>query len=118
VSSRYTVAEAYSETSTKNVGINFSNGVTVEAGFEVFQNTPNPFQAETLIGFNLPVDSEVMLTVSDVSGKVLTVLRGDYAAGYNTINLTKQQLGGVSGVLSYTLTAGEHTATKQMVVVK
>jgi hypothetical protein len=118
VSSRYTVAEAYSATSTKNVGINFSNGVTVEAGFEVFQNTPNPFQAETLIGFNLPVDSEVMLTVSDVSGRVLTVLRGDYAAGYNTINLTKQQLGGVTGVLSYTLTAGEHTATKQMVVVK
>ena len=69
----------------KNVGIEFSKGVVVEAGFEVFQNTPNPFQTETLIGFNLPADSDVSLTISDVSGRTLTVVRGKYTAGYNTI---------------------------------
>jgi hypothetical protein len=101
-----------------NVGVSFSNGEVVAAGFEMFQNTPNPFAVETLIGFSLPQDGEVTLTINDASGRVLTVVRGDYAAGYNTINLTKSQILGATGVLSYTITAGEFTATKTMVAVK
>ncbi|MEL6972691.1 MAG: T9SS type A sorting domain-containing protein, partial [Bacteroidota bacterium] len=101
-----------------NVGVVFSNGEVVGAGFEVYQNTPNPFRAETLIGFNLPEDAEATLTISDASGRVLTVLRGDYAAGYNTVNVTKDMIQGASGVLSYTITAGEYTTTKKMVAVK
>ncbi|MEZ4986439.1 MAG: T9SS type A sorting domain-containing protein [Saprospiraceae bacterium] len=118
VGSRYTTAEAYGNGNTMNVGINFSTGEVVAAGFEVYQNTPNPFKAETLIGFNLPVDAEATVTITDASGRVLTVLRGDYAAGYNTINVTKDMIQGATGVLSYTVTAGEYTATKTMVVVK
>ncbi|MEZ4985144.1 MAG: hypothetical protein R2795_08940 [Saprospiraceae bacterium] len=68
---------------------------------------------------HLPVDAEATVTtITDVSGRVLTVLRGDYAAGYNTINVTKDMIQGATGVLSYTVTAGEYTATKTMVVVK
>jgi hypothetical protein len=118
VSSRYTAAEAYGNGNTMNVGVNFSNGEVAAAGFEMFQNTPNPFAVETLIGFNLPQDAEVTLTINDASGRVLTVLRGDYAAGYNTINVSKSQVQGATGVLSYTVTAGEFTATKTMIAVK
>ncbi|WP_367390391.1 hypothetical protein [Lewinella sp. LCG006] len=118
VSSRYTAAEAYGNGNTMNVGVSFSNGEVVAAGFEMFQNTPNPFAVETLIGFNLPQDAEVTLTINDASGRVLTILRGDYAAGYNTINVAKSQIQGATGVLSYTITAGEFTATKTMVAVK
>ena len=101
-----------------NVGVNFSNGAVAVAGFEVYQNTPNPFAATTLIGFNLPADAEATVTISDASGRVLTVVRGDYAAGYNTINLTKEMIQGATGVLTYTVTAGEFTATKKMIAVK
>ncbi|MEL6833466.1 MAG: T9SS type A sorting domain-containing protein [Bacteroidota bacterium] len=72
----------------------------------------------SLHGFNLPEDAEATLTISDASGRVLTVLRGDYAAGYNTVNVTKDMVQGASGVLSYTITAGEYTTTKKMVAVK
>ena len=118
VNNRYTEAEAYGNGNTMNVGVVFSTGEVVGAGFEVYQNTPNPFRAETLIGFNLPEDAEVTLTVSDASGRTLTVLRGDYAAGYNTINLQKSQIQGASGVLSYTISTDDYTATKKMVVLK
>jgi hypothetical protein len=119
LSSRYTVAEAYSLGGEhRELGLSFRTAAALAEQFELYQNTANPFQGETLIGFRLPVDSEVMLTISDVSGRVLMIVRGDYAAGYNTINLTSQQLGGVTGVLNYTLTAGEHTATRQMVILE
>jgi hypothetical protein len=118
VSSRYTAAEAYGNGNTMNVGVNFSNGAVAVAGFEVYQNTPNPFAATTMIGFNLPTDAEATVTISDASGRVLTVVRGDYAAGYNTINLTKEMIQGATGVLTYTVTAGEFTATKKMIAVK
>jgi hypothetical protein len=122
VNSRYTAAEAYEADNTMDLGINFSNGVVAEAGFELYQNTPNPFQAETLIGFNLPVDAEATITISDASGRVLTIVRTDAAAGYNTISVTKDMVQGATGVLTYTLRAGDlgsaETATKTMVVVK
>jgi len=118
INSRYTAAEAYRGSNLMDVGILFSNGVVTSNDFEVYQNTPNPFKEETLIGFNLPADNEVSIKLTDVSGRTLTVLRGKYAAGYNAISVTKEMIQGVSGVLTYTVTAGEFTATKTMVVVK
>jgi hypothetical protein len=100
------------------LGIQFSESTVAAAGFELYQNTPNPFSAETLIGFNLAEDAEAIVTISDASGRVLTQLRGDYAAGYNTLNITKEMIQGATGVLTYTVTAGEFTATKKMIAVK
>jgi hypothetical protein len=34
------------------------------------------------------------------------------------INLTKEMIQGATGVLTYTVTAGEFTATKKMIAVK
>jgi hypothetical protein len=139
INSRYTVAEAYGTHSVladlspvrwpglaegeevMDLGINFSKGEVAEAGaearFELYQNIPNPFQAATLIGFNLPEDAAATVTINDASGHVLTIIKGDYAAGYNTLKVTKQDLQGATGVLSYTVTTDQHTATKQMIVV-
>ena len=82
LSSRYTVAEAYnSNEDLYNVALNF-NGTTVTAdGFKLYQNTPNPFKAETRIGFNLPEAGTVTLRIFDVSGKVLKQVNGDFAKG-------------------------------------
>jgi hypothetical protein len=101
-----------------NVGVVFNGGDALQSVFTVYQNTPNPFAATTMIGFNLPTDAEATVTISDASGRVLNVVRGDYAAGYNTINLTKEMIQGATGVLTYTVTAGEFTATKKMIAVK
>jgi hypothetical protein len=107
-----------------NVGVVFNGGDALQSVFTVYQNTPNPFAATTLIGFNLPRDGSgdrlisASVTISDASGRVLTVVRGDYVAGYNMINLTKEMIQGATGVLTYTVTAGEFTATKKMIAVK
>lgn len=89
-----------------------------EAAFELHQNVPNPFADETIIAFNLPADAAAVITIQDVSGRLVAQLSGDYAAGYNTVQLTREVLKGASGVLSYTVTAAAYTATRRMVLVR
>jgi len=117
ISSRYTKAEAYVAGNTTDLAINFTNGAIATTGFEVYQNTPNPFKGETVIGYNLPADATVTLTIQDVTGKTLKVLKSEGAKGYNTVTVSSKDLG-ASGVLYYTVATDEFTATKKMVVVK
>ncbi|MBK7869469.1 MAG: T9SS type A sorting domain-containing protein [Saprospiraceae bacterium] len=117
VSSRYTVAEAYNQSSElMNVAIQFNTGAVVSAGFELYQNTPNPFKASTVIGFNLPEAAEATITISDVTGKVIRTISNEYAKGRNQITLERSQL--PTGVLTYTLKAGKYSATKKMVLIE
>jgi hypothetical protein len=116
VSSRITVAEAYDNNGTLDVAINFNNGEVAAAGFEVYQNTPNPFRGETIIGYNLPEDADVQITIQDVTGKTLQVINQTSAKGYNAYTLSAENLG--TGVLYYTVSTNEFTATKKMILVK
>ncbi|MCO6493455.1 MAG: T9SS type A sorting domain-containing protein, partial [Phaeodactylibacter sp.] len=83
----------------------------------LYQNTPNPFKGETLIGFNLPSDDKVTLTVSDVTGRVLRLVRMDGVKGYNNIALSSHTLP-ATGVLYYTVETSEYTATRKMVIIE
>ncbi|MBK7337305.1 MAG: HYR domain-containing protein [Saprospirales bacterium] len=115
VSSRYTKAEAYNANGELlNVQLAFGNELA--ASFELYQNVPNPFTGETRIGFRLPESSTATLTVMDASGRVLKVLKGEYARGYNEMNLS--DFAGVSGVLYYQLDTPTHTATRKMVIME
>jgi hypothetical protein len=116
LNSRYTAAEAYKAGEVLNVGLNFTNGVAA-AGFELYQNTPNPFQGETMIGFNLPEAAQATITIQDVTGRTLRVIRAQYAKGYNQVSVRANELP-ASGVLYYTLEAANFTATKKMVIVE
>ena len=117
VDSRVTKAEAYnSNGQAMDVALQFGNTVAV-AGFELYQNTPNPFKGETTIGFNLPEAANATLKIMDVSGKLLKVVDGEFAKGYNQVSIDANELPGV-GVLYYTLETAEYTATKKMIIVK
>ena len=141
INDRYTISEAYDAPSVladisltegeelQALEIEFTDGLATGPVFELYQNSPNPFREGTLISFNLPQDSKATLTISDATGQVLQIIRGEYAAGYNTVNVTKSQLQGASGVLNYTIQAtptqnasagktSEYTATRQMIVVE
>lgn len=118
VSSRYTTAEAYTTGNEQlDVAINFSTGTIADAKFELYQNTPNPFKGETLIGFNLPEEAEATIRISDVSGRTLKVIRGDFAKGVNQVSVNSKELPAV-GVLYYTLETRDFTATKKMIIVE
>ncbi|RMF32101.1 MAG: T9SS C-terminal target domain-containing protein, partial [Bacteroidetes bacterium] len=117
ISSRYTVAEAYNGSSELlDIALEF-NGTTSDAAvFELYQNTPNPFAGETVIGFTLPEATSATLTITDVSGRVLKVIEGDFAKGYNQVVVKRSELAG-SGVLYYQLDTPTDTATRKMILV-
>ena len=117
VSSRYTQAEAYNTADElMGVALTFDGQAVAEAGFELYQNQPNPFQGQTMIGFTLPEAAQATVKIQDVTGKTLKLVRGDYAKGYNQINLNSSDLP-MAGVLYYTLETKDFTATKKMVVI-
>ena len=118
VSSRITKAEAYDRDGDYlDVAIEFNNGTVAAAGFELYQNTPNPFKGETVIGFNLPEAMTASMTISDVTGKVLKLVRLDGVKGYNSVVVNAKDLP-ASGVLYYTVETDDFTATKKMVIVE
>ena len=118
VSSRVTVAEAYDENDgLMDVGIDFNSGLITKVPFELYQNVPNPFREETMIGFYLPEASETSIRIHDVSGKVIKLIRGEFGQGQNQVILKRSELA-ETGMLYYTLTAGEHTATRKMIVIE
>jgi hypothetical protein len=114
---RVVTAEAYNGNNDQlNVALKF-NGAAVATGFELKQNTPNPFNGETLINFNLPKATAATLTISDVTGRILKSVRANYAKGMNQVTLKASDLN-ASGVLYYTLEADDFTATKKMIIVE
>jgi hypothetical protein len=118
VSSRYTAAEAYTLGGDhKGLALQFHGKPTVVEQFELYQNTPNPVANATLISFYLPQAGEATLTIRDMSGRTLLLRQAEYGVGFHTINLDRAELG-AAGVLSYTLTSGEYTATRQMIIVE
>lgn len=116
VNSRYTAAEAYNTADEQlDVALTFNGEAVANAGFELYQNTPNPFQGQTMISFTLPEATQATITIHDVTGKTLKMIRGDYAKGYNQINLNSSDLP-ATGVLLYTLSTDDYSATKRMVI--
>ncbi|MEZ4963079.1 MAG: proprotein convertase P-domain-containing protein [Saprospiraceae bacterium] len=116
INSRYTVAEAYNaDNQLLNVALSF-NGAKVAGGFELYQNTPNPFASATTIGFYLPEATSATLTINDVQGKVVKVIINEFAKGYNQVDLKRSELN-VSGVLYYRLDTNTDSATRKMILV-
>jgi hypothetical protein len=124
VSSDITEAEGYvkvpvasaSEIEIVNIDLHFVIPIEREE-YALYQNEPNPFIDQTLIGFDLPRAMNATLTIYDATGKVVKEIEGDYAAGYNTLRLNRKDLLS-SGVYYYHLKAGDFRASKQLVVVK
>jgi Proprotein convertase P-domain/HYR domain len=122
-SSRLTTAEAYTERAgvTELLDVNFlfrnNNGITVAAPFELYQNRPNPFKNETVIGFDLPEAGAATLTVYDLSGRVLAKVKDVYAKGYNEVSINRAELPG-AGVLYYELSTENNTAVRKMTIIE
>jgi hypothetical protein len=116
LTSKITHAEAYTVNGdVKEVDLVFSS-TGIFTDFALYQNKPNPWNNQTLIGFHLPADAPATLTVYDVNGKVIKTVSGSYKSGYNSIILSADEMP-VSGVLYYRLESGQYIASKKMVLV-
>ena len=116
VNSDITTAEAYN-TAGELMDINLNFTTAAATGFDLSQNTPNPFKEATVIDFNLPVAGMATLTVMDVQGKILKSIKGEFAKGANQIMVKVGELG-ATGVLYYQLASADNVATKKMIVLE
>jgi hypothetical protein len=83
----------------------------------VGQNYPNPFSHTTDISYELAEDSEVSITVMDLTGrKLLDINSGFQTAGRHNTRIDASGLD--AGIYLYTLKAGGFTETKRMTVSK
>ena len=71
----------------------------------------------TQIGFYLPKADQATLTLHDMRGSVLKVIRAEYGRGYHQVEIKRSELP-TTGVLYYTLESGEYVATKKMIIVE
>lgn len=117
LSNQYVTAEAYTNDSELfDVQLNYVGGTVNASAFALYQNTPNPFKNETIIGFNLPEATSVSLKIYDVTGRVLKLIEGDYSEGYHEMKIKNSDLDGV-GILYYQVETNNNTATKKMILV-
>lgn len=90
--------------------------------FELKNNYPNPFNPITIIPFDLASSADVTLVIYDLHGNKVrslvnsTFSAGSYTTSWNGRNDEGIQLG--SGIYFYRFTAGDFTATKQMLMMK
>ena len=93
----------------------------------LLQNYPNPLNPETWIPYQLSADSLVSVFIYDTTGKLIRTLSlGFQSAGfYNSRERAvywdgRNELGEsvASGLYFYTLTAGDFTATRKMLILK
>ena len=93
----------------------------------LFANYPNPFNPETWIPYQLAAPTEVVITIQTATGRIVRTLPlGQQSAGvYKTPNRAahfdgKNDIGEpvTSGIYFYTLTAGDFTATRKMLIRK
>ena len=101
-------------------GISFPEIVGVEDNIElptklftVTQNTPNPFNGTTTISVSTETASAVMVEVSNIMGQTIynvnSTVNGTQEITLNSNNME-------AGVYFYTVSVGEQTITKKMVV--
>ncbi len=93
----------------------------------LLHNYPNPFNPETWIPYQLAESAEVTLTIYDMNGQLVRRLAvGHQAAGMYRSRTRAAYWDGrnhlgeavASGLYFYTLTAGEFTATRRMLILK
>lgn len=103
------------------LGIAGEEGVLPEV-YTLNQNYPNPFNPTTTISYSLDKDSEVVVSIYDISGKLITTLLNDYqtqgehSINWNGTNDSGNKVG--AGAYLYQVKAGDLIQTKKMVLLK
>lgn len=119
INSEFARAEAYGPNDEEmNVELRFARDTDQsEYTYELFQNIPNPWQDETLIGFTLPEEMSAELTIFDISGKTVDLIRGDFKKGYNEVRVRGIDIP-QKGILFYRLDTDDFSATKKMILIE
>lgn len=93
------------------------NDQLIPESFSLNQNYPNPFNPSTVITYELPKSSYVVLKIYDVLGReVRTLVEGRQTAGWYSVTFDGTNL--PSGTYFYELQAGRHRDIKKFLLLK
>lgn len=84
--------------------------------FTLFQNYPNPFNPTTRISFNLPRESDYVVTIHNVLGQTVERMSGHAKAGQ--IEITWDAHDRATGVYLYRVAAGPWSSSRKMLLLK
>ncbi|MFC1552527.1 T9SS type A sorting domain-containing protein [Candidatus Latescibacterota bacterium] len=91
--------------------------IGVPTEFGLGQNYPNPFNPITKIEYGLPQDEHVKLSIYNISGQVVSVLKDEHQiAGNHSVNWNAT--GFPSGLYFFILQTNGFTQTRKMILVK
>jgi hypothetical protein len=92
--------------------------VAVDAkGYALLQNHPNPFAHSTLIEFVLPTAQEAKLSFFDLTGRLVKIIQGDYAAGYNAVRLERALWMEQSNTILYRLETSDYVSGMRKMII-
>lgn len=98
-----------------NLNVEFIERTAITAdAFELFQNQPNPFGTETVIGFVLPEEMNVTIEIIDETGRLIRSYDIQAAEGYNALRVDAENLS--SGLYYYRLVSDKYHAVKRMIL--
>ena len=121
VNMKLDVTMSFYETGFVNIDSN-PNQSEIPSLFSLHKNYPNPFNPVTTLGYDLPEDELVNVTVYDLLGNVINQLVNEVQnPGYKSIqwNATNKKGQPVSaGVYLYSIEAGDFKQTKRMISLK
>jgi len=99
------------------VGINEDSDGLLPKEFCICQNYPNPFNPTTIIRYQIPKSSFVILSIYDINGRLIeTLVNENKNAGYYSVNWNAENLS--SGIYIYRIKAGEFNSVKKCLIVK
>jgi hypothetical protein len=90
---------------------------TVPAGYYLEQNFPNPFNPSTTVGFGIPVNEHVKVTVYDLTGRMISepvndfFNAGNYKFTWSAVNIS-------SGIYFIKFVSGGKIITRKMMLIK
>jgi hypothetical protein len=85
--------------------------------FQLYQNTPNPFNPSSTIRYDVPERSHVSIVVYDMLGKVVATLVNEVKpAGMHEVLFDAGR--NASGIYLYRMQAGNYVAVKKLVLIK
>jgi hypothetical protein len=126
VEKEYQATLSFSNTTScrdSNNAILIGNGIPsgvkdqLQNGFSLDQNYPNPFSGETSFKFTTPKETEIHISLHDLSGKLMKALiRGRISEGEHTIHFNAKDL--MSGTYILRLESGDVKLTREWVLIK
>ncbi|PHI21252.1 hypothetical protein CEQ90_04335 [Lewinellaceae bacterium SD302] len=119
VSDRILPAESYSASGeVLDLGLEWTAdfGDEMAGDFSLSQNSPNPVSERTTINFTSPIGGQARLEVRSIDGRLLLQRTLEARSGYNQFDIRRDELKGATGVLLYSLSIGEFSASRKMVV--